>query len=98
MRYLIELHLGDGQQGGIDLFSLLGGSPQPLQDGFFRHAQDKANVRERRLSLTQCINCVARTLTVYVTCIIGRNRLGRFWHRSGHGCPVCFLSDSVVRY
>ena len=48
--HLIKLHLGDGQlpqQVYIDLFSLLGGSPQPLQDGGFRHTQDKANVRER---------------------------------------------------
>src|SRR5215831_3539272 len=47
--HLIELHLGDGQvpqQVGIDLGSLLCGAPQPLQDGGFRHAQDKANVRQ----------------------------------------------------
>src|SRR5262249_41678657 len=34
--HLIELHLGDGQlpqQVCIDLFSLLGSSPQPLQNG-----------------------------------------------------------------
>src|SRR5215471_13583884 len=47
--HLIQLHLGDGQlpqQVYIDLFSLLGGSPQPLQDGGFCHAQDKTNVRQ----------------------------------------------------
>src|SRR5215467_16289487 len=47
--HLIELHLGDGQvpqQVGIELCSLLCGAPQPLQDGGFRHAQDKANVRQ----------------------------------------------------
>ena len=30
----------------IDLVSLLRGSSEPLQDRFFRHTQDKANVRE----------------------------------------------------
>jgi hypothetical protein len=47
--HCIELHLGDGQvpqQVGIDLMCLLGGSPQPCQDSFFGHAQDKANVRQ----------------------------------------------------
>src|SRR5215471_15150375 len=47
--HLIELHLSDGQvppQVGIDLMRLLGRSPQPLQDGGFRHPQDKANVRQ----------------------------------------------------
>src|SRR5215475_15496031 len=47
--HLIELHLGNGQvpqQVGIDLMSLLCGSSQPLQDGFFRHTQDKANIRQ----------------------------------------------------
>src|SRR5215831_8668435 len=47
--HLIKLSLGDGQlpqQVCLDLFSLLGGSPQPLQDGGFRHTQDKANIRE----------------------------------------------------
>src|SRR4029453_16895077 len=47
--HLSELHLGDGQvpqQVGIDLMRLLGRSPQPRQDGGFRHPQDKANVRQ----------------------------------------------------
>ena len=47
--HLVELHLGDGQvsqQVRIDLVRLLRGSPQPLQGRFFRHPQDKANVRE----------------------------------------------------
>src|SRR5207253_7534823 len=47
--HLIELHMGDGQvpqQVGIDLMRLLGSSPQPLQDGCFRHPQDKANIRQ----------------------------------------------------
>jgi hypothetical protein len=48
--HLIELHLGDRQvtqQVGIDLMSLLRGSPQPLQDGFFGHAQYEADVGKR---------------------------------------------------
>ena len=48
--HLIELHLGNrqvSQQVCIDLFSLLCGSPQPLQHGFFGHTQDKANIRKR---------------------------------------------------
>src|SRR5215467_2424618 len=48
--HLIELHLGDrqvAQQVHIDLMSLLRGPPQPLQDGFFGHAQDEANVGKR---------------------------------------------------
>src|SRR5262247_2084575 len=47
---LIELHLGDWQvakQVHIDLMSLLRGSPQPLQGGFFGHAQDEADVGKR---------------------------------------------------
>src|SRR5215471_17876042 len=47
--HLIELHLSDRQvpqQVGIDLMGFLCGSPQPLQNGFFRHAQDKTDVRE----------------------------------------------------
>src|SRR5262252_6881873 len=49
----IELHLGDGQVPqavGIDLCSLLCGTPQPFQDGGFRHAQDKAHVRQGLLT------------------------------------------------
>src|SRR5262249_28125414 len=48
--HLIELHLGDRQvpqQVHIDLVRLLCSSPQPLQDGFFCHAQDEANVGKR---------------------------------------------------
>src|SRR5262249_22246892 len=48
--HLIELHLGDrqvAQQVHIDLMSLLRGSPQPLQDGFFGHAQDEADIGKR---------------------------------------------------
>src|SRR5215831_18648265 len=47
--HLIELHLSDWQvpqEVCIDLFSLLCRAPQPLQDGGFRHVQDKANVRQ----------------------------------------------------
>src|SRR5262245_44480845 len=48
--HLIELHLGDRQvtkQVHIDLMGLLRGSPQPLQDGFFGHAQYEADVGKR---------------------------------------------------
>src|SRR5262245_2395453 len=48
--HLVELHLGDRkvpQQVCVDLMGLLSGSPQPLQNGFFGHAQNKADVTKR---------------------------------------------------
>ena len=50
--HLIALHLRDRQvpqQVGIDLMSVLCGSPQPLQDGCFRYTQDQADVRKGHL-------------------------------------------------
>ena len=47
--HLVELHLGDRkvpQQVYIDFMSLLRGSVEPHQDGFFRHVQHKANPRQ----------------------------------------------------
>ena len=47
--HLVKLDLRDGQvsqQVDIDLLRLFGGSSEPLQDGLFRHAQDKTNIRK----------------------------------------------------
>jgi hypothetical protein len=47
--HLIEWHRRDGQLPqpvGIDLMGLRCRSSEPLQDGFFRHPQDKAHIRK----------------------------------------------------